>query len=195
MDADWKKRLGQSPFRRREVPRGTKNEPALDAFIGLDYGTRFTKIAVGIGRQRKVWQDGRGKRLIPSIVYLAPDGTVITHPHQPPPGSEKIEYLKMLLVDGDDNVFRNLRPRINGRALKDVVRPMAAAFLSGLVRQVRSSVLRDRTELSGRRMNWFVNVGAPVQHCDAYLYAFKEVAAVAFYWERRTARRRQNWTT
>jgi hypothetical protein len=33
-----------------------------------------------------------------------------------------------------------------------------------------------------RRVNWFVNVGVPVQHYDANVDAFSEVSAVAFVW-------------
>jgi hypothetical protein len=62
------------------------------------------------------------------------------------------------------------------------VRPLAAAFLSRLIRHVRACTLRNHPDLTQRRVNWFVNVGVPVQHCDSSPYAFKEVAAVAFQW-------------
>src|SRR5262249_40088478 len=136
----------------------------------------------GIGRERRVWEDDRGNRLIPSVLYVANDGTVVSYPDRPLLRSDKIEYLKMLLVDRSDDVFTSARPRVNGKPMKEAVRPMAAAFLSGLVRQVRASVLKQNPHLARRPVNWFINMSAPVQHCDSYPHAFKEVAAIAFQW-------------
>ena len=55
------------------------------------------------------------------------------------------------------------------------MRPLAAAFLSGLIRHVRASVIRRRPDLKQRPVNWFVNVGVPVQHYDENMDAFREV--------------------
>jgi hypothetical protein len=185
MDRGWTKGLRNSPFRERDAspahPRPDLQLPT-DIVIGVDYGTRFTKIAVGTGRERRVWETDTGKRLIPSVVYVATYGTVVSYPDRPPPASDKIEYLKMLLVDRGDDVFRSVRPRVNGKPMNEAVRPLAAAFLSGLVRHVRASLLRKHPDLGRRRVNWFINVGAPVQHCDSHPQSFKEVAAVAFHW-------------
>jgi hypothetical protein len=185
MDKRWSSGLRNSPFRQPQSSTAHVNsgsELPIDIVIGLDYGTRFTKVAVGAGRERRVWQDESGKRLIPSVVHVAVDGSVTSYPDRPPTGAEKIEYLKMLLVESSDNVFRSVRSRVNGKPIKDATRPLAAAFLSGLLRHVRASVLRNNPNLARRRVNWFLNIGVPVEHCDSYPRAFKEVAAVAFDW-------------
>jgi hypothetical protein len=185
MDRGWTKGLKNSPFQERgaSATRETSDvQLPVDIVIGVDYGTRFTKIAVGTGRERRVWEDERGKRLIPSVLYVASDGTVVSYPDRPSSPSDKIEYLKMLLVERSDDVFTSVRPRVNGKPMKEAVRPLTAAFLAGLVQSVRASVLRQQPHLARRRINWFINVGAPVQHCDSHPHAFKEVAAVAFHW-------------
>lgn len=180
---DWSRELKDSPFHDDRSATGQPARAPIDIVIGLDYGTRFTKIGVGIGRERFVWEDDAKNRLIPSIVYITADNSVLSYPLRPPPaGSEKIEYLKMLLADADENVFRSVRPLINGKPIRDLTRPLAAVFLSNLVRYVRASLLKKLPELNQRKVNWLLNVGAPVQHCDSNVSAFKEVAAVAFNW-------------
>ena len=67
MTTDWSTRLGHSPFQDRKAQQQLKPDASLpvDMVIGIDFGTRFTKIAVTDGRQRQVWGDDFGKRLIP----------------------------------------------------------------------------------------------------------------------------------
>jgi hypothetical protein len=90
----------------------------------------------------------------------------------------------MLLADSSDRLFRSIQQSVSGRPIEDVIRPLAAAFLSSLIRNVRTSIVRSRPDLKQRRVNWFVNIGVPVQHYDANVDAFSEVAAVAFSWSR-----------
>jgi hypothetical protein len=187
MTSDWSKRLGDSPFHDSKAQQHLKPQAPLpvDMVIGIDFGTRFTKIAVSDGRQRQVWTDESGQKLIPSIVHVAPNGNVCSYPSPELPGSEKIEYLKMLLAESSDRVFRSIRQNVYGKPIEGLTRPLAAAFLSSLIRHVRASITRHRPDLEQRRVNWFVNVGVPVQHYDANMDAFSEVAAVAFHWSRR----------
>jgi hypothetical protein len=183
MTKDWTRRLERSPHASSEGPTPNRaGWPSVDVVIGIDYGTRFTKVAVGIGRERMVWQDESGKRLLPSVVYVTPDSRVVSYPDRPPSNSEKVEYLKMLLADDADDIFRSVRSRVAGRPIRDVVRPLAAAFLTGIVRQVRVTLVRRRPDLTGRPSSWFLNVGVPVQYCDSIVEAFKQVAAIAFEW-------------
>jgi hypothetical protein len=183
MAEDLSKGLRESPFHNAGTGGQRTGQPvAIDLVIGIDYGTRFTKIAIGDGAQRQVWADESQNRLIPSIVYAAADGTVMTYPDRAPLGSDKIEYLKMLLADPNIEAFRGIRSHVNGKSIRDVVRPLAALFLNGLVRSAQSSLLRKRPELGNRKINWFLNLSAPVAHCDSNITAFKEVAAVAFEW-------------
>ena len=129
-----------------------------------------------------MWADDSGKQLIPSIVHVGSDGTVLTYPSPAQPGTQRVEYLKMLLAESNDRLFRSIRQTVLDNPIDDLMRPLAAAFLSSLIRKVRTSIIRRRPDLKQRRVNWFVNVGVPVQHYDANVDAFSEVAAVAFRW-------------
>jgi hypothetical protein len=180
---DWTQGLRDSPFARPEETQPPPRRPdAIDLYIGIDYGTRFTKVAIGSTRSRQVWQDSAGIRLFPSVVHVTPDGIALSYPEQPPPGSERIEYLKMLLADPDLQAFRSARAHLNGKPISEFVRPLAALFLSGLTRSVRAYLTQNLASLRQRPVNWFLNVGVPVAHCDSNAKTFKEVAAVAFHW-------------
>lgn len=97
---EWSERLKGSPFNgSANLKAEATRSHAIDLVIGIDYGTRFTKIAIGDGRRRKVWEDSSGRRLIPSVVHVAADGVVFTYPNVAPAGCDKVEYLKMLLAD------------------------------------------------------------------------------------------------
>ncbi len=187
MTTDWSTQLGDSPFRdgTTQQPRRPQAALPVEMVIGIDFGTRFTKIAVSDGRQRQVWIDDAGRKLIPSIIYVAQSGEVLSYPSAELSDSEKIEYLKMLLAESSDRVFRSVRQNVHGKPIEGLVRPLAAVFLSGLIRHVRASVIRRRPDLEQRPVKWFVNIGVPVQHSDANMDAFREVAAVAFHWSQR----------
>jgi hypothetical protein len=187
MTTDWSTQLGDSPFRdgTAQQPRRPQAALPVEMVIGIDFGTRFTKIAVSDGRQRQVWIDDAGRKLIPSIIHVAQSGQVLSYPSPELSDSEKIEYLKMLLAESSDRVFRSVRQNVHGKPIEGLVRPLAAVFLSGLIRHVRASVIRRRPDLEQRPVKWFVNIGVPVQHYDANMDAFREVAAVAFHWSQR----------
>jgi hypothetical protein len=183
MNDDWNSRLRGSPFRNSTGgPSPIRRLDPIDVVIGIDFGTRFTKIAISKGLQRYVWEDEAKRKLFPSVVYVANDGRVFSYPQRPPSGSEKIEYIKMLLADPNGDAFKSVRPRLNGKPIGQVIRPLAAKFLGDVIRHVRHRELTTRTDLTGRSVNWLVNVGVPASHCDSNMEAFKEVAAVAFAW-------------
>ena len=121
---DWSTQLGDSPFSGNDPERPSRPQepPSVDMVIGVDFGTRFTKIAVSDGRQRQVWEDDSGQKLVPSVVYVAANGTIHSYPSPEPPGTEKIEYLKMLLVETSDRVFRSVRQSVNGEPIEELVR-------------------------------------------------------------------------
>jgi hypothetical protein len=150
MTTDWSTRLRPSPFQDKKAQQPLKPEAPLpvDMVIGIDFGTRFTKIALTDGRQRQVWGDDSGKQLIPSVVHVGPDGTVLTYPTLAQPGSHKIEYLKMLLAESNDRLFRSIRGSVLDRPIDDAMCPLAAAFLNSLIRNVRASLIRRRPDLS-----------------------------------------------
>jgi hypothetical protein len=183
MNDDWNDRLSGSPFRgpNSGLLQSRRLDP-IDVVIGIDFGTRFTKIAIGKGLQRYVWEDETRKRLFPSVLHVSSDGTVICYPQRPPAGCERVEYIKMLLADPNGDIFRSVRPRMSGRPIGEFVRPLAAKFLGDIIRHVKTRELAIQSDLKNRKVNWFVNVGVPASHYDSNVDAFREVSAIAFAW-------------
>jgi hypothetical protein len=178
-----------------------------EIYIGIDYGTRFTKVAVGgAGQEPAVWTGSRGGLLIPSIVYITADGDVLPWPEVPPAkatmiehmrklfsrrsptrrpsrGTTKIEYLKMLLARPDGRDFEIPASVLAGQEREVVAEALAALFLSEIIRRVQQSE-REKPHLRNANIRWIVNVGMPVEHYDVdpVRDVFHKVASVAYTW-------------
>jgi hypothetical protein len=163
--------------------RARTGEPIIEIIIGIDYGTRFTKVAISReGQEPSVWLGSGSGPLIPSIVYITAESDVLPWPVEGPGGAAKIEYLKMLLAKPDDTIFEvpaSILEKVSGHA---VIKALAALFLSEIVRRVRRSE-QEKPHLRNANIRWLVNVGVPVEYFDApEREVFQEVASVAYEW-------------
>jgi hypothetical protein len=161
---------------------------SIDALLGIDFGTRFTKVAAYLPRFEERVVVTFGRKLgpfIPSSVALAADDLVYPVDVQPAaPVAVWIDNLKMRLADPASDVF-GTRISISGTQLKDSIRCLSAVFLSGVLRQAQVAVRRIFAENlpANVPVNWFANVGVPAQFFDSdALSAFQEVASVAWTW-------------
>jgi hypothetical protein len=163
--------------------RRARSGAPIEIVIGIDYGTRFTKVAVGReGQEPVVWTAPGGAALIPSIVHITAEDDVLPWPEGAPVGAIKIEYLKMLLAKPDDSVFDLPSSILAGQKRDNVIKALAALFLSEIIRRVQKSE-REKPHLRNANIRWLVNVGVPVEHFDApERDVFQEVASVAFHW-------------
>jgi len=167
---------------------------SIEALLGIDFGTRFTKVAAYLPHleERVVLTFGRKLGpFIPSGVTLARDDLVYPVDVQPAaPVAIWIDNLKMRLADPASDVFGS-EINISGTPLKDSIRCLCAVFLSGVLRQAQVAVRRIfAQQLSpDASINWSANVGVPAQffNSDA-LAAFQEVASVAWTWGEGEAR-------
>jgi hypothetical protein len=155
----------------------------VEIIIGIDYGTRFTKVAIGReGQEPVVWKGLGRTALIPSIVHITTRGDVWPWPEGAPAGAIKIEYLKMLLAKPRDSIFDLPSSILVGQKRENVIKALAALFLSEIIRRARTSE-REKPHLRTANIRWLVNVGVPVEHFDApERDVFQEVASVAFQW-------------
>ena len=154
---------------------------AREIYVGIDFGTRFTKTVIwSEGLPRHIWRDSRGRALIPSVVHVLADGTVVPYPNVTRPDAEPIEYLKMLIANPNDDLFSSFRISLRGKTMGEVCEPLAAAFLAELLRRIRASERKKTPNVDAR---WIVNIGIPVQYCDApERERFRRVGAIAFEW-------------
>jgi hypothetical protein len=182
----WSERLSRwfGHQARRAAPIETVDRGrSIEIIIGIDYGTRFTKVAIGReGQEPAVWTGYGSTALIPSIVYVTKEGSVLPWPDDPPRGAIQIEYLKMLLAKPHDSIFHLPSSILAGQKQENVIKALAALFLSEIIRRAQKSEL-DRPHLRNANIRWLVNVGVPVEHFDAEERdVFREVASVACKW-------------
>lgn len=156
--------------------------------LGVDFGTRFTKICV---RSDEVGTavvdfDGRGldDALIFSVVCMDENGVIsVPRPGTIPSSKRAITYLKMALADrahlsfGED-ISRAIAPT------EEVSKALSAYFLAHTISRAKGWVLSTWNEHIGDRdVQWSGNVGLPVEHVDSDVRPkFQEVIAVAWHW-------------
>jgi hypothetical protein len=161
---------------------------SIEALLGVDFGTRFTKVAAYLPHLEERVVLTFGRRLgafIPSGVTVATDNLVYPVDVQPAvPVAVWIDNLKMRLADPASDVFGS-EINISGTQLKDSIRCLCAVFLSGVLRQAQVAVRRIFAQNlpPDAPISWFANVGVPAQFFDSgALSAFQEVASVAWTW-------------
>ena len=156
--------------------------------LGVDFGTRFTKICA---RSDEVGTavvdfDGRGLdgAMICSVVCMDENGVIsVPRPGTIPSSKRAIAYLKMALADrahlsfGED-IFQAMVPT------EEVSKALSAYFLTHMISCAKGWVLSAWNEHIGDRVvQWSGNVWLPVEHVDSdVMPKFQEVIAVAWRW-------------
>lgn len=184
----------QSPSSRPVQPNSPNPNgglPAIDVHLGLDFGTRFTKVGIylpHIQRRDILKFTTNGLRLLPSRVALGSDDKLyfVNAPAGVPP-KLSLEYLKIRLANPAAEAFGTTLD-VDGVPFSEAVRALSAFYLASVLRLAKAAAKQMfANELAAdRKINWFANVGVPVKHCDSdALTVFKEVSAVAWAWHTR----------
>lgn len=149
-----------------QLPQQTKSAGAIDVFIGLDFGTSYTKAAVGLKDQIFVvdWHGvsaGTDQYLLPSEYSIMADGSCQIGQAPDVTVDQIRQRLKHPLID----------PAVSSASLAN-----AAVFLALVLRYIRAWVFFHHGEkLGGSSIRWMLNIGAPsnglenAQHQRAYL--------------------------
>ncbi len=126
-------------------------------YIGLDFGTSFTKVVLGgaAARHPVLFDSGIGSNpfLLPSRLYIL--------------GEEK----KCTLYKAEGNsgqILNDLKMPLIDRSFSDQARAHAAAYLALVLRHTRKWLARqDHGAIyRHRKIQWFVNVGLPTESDD-----------------------------
>lgn len=149
-----------------QLPRQAKSAGAIDVFIGLDFGTSYTKAAVGLKDQIFVvdWHGvaaGADRYLLPSEYSILADGSCQVGQAPDVSVDQVRQRLKHPLID----------PAVSSASLAN-----AAVFLALVLRYIRAWVFFHHGEkLGGSSIRWMLNIGAPSnglendRHHRAYL--------------------------
>lgn len=139
---------------------------AIDIFIGLDFGTSYTKAAIGLKDQIFVvdWHGVSAcadRYLLPSEYSLMADGSCQIGQAPDVPVNQVLQHLKHPLIDA----------AVSTASLAD-----AAVFLALVLRYIRAWVFYCHGDKIGRSpIRWMLNIGAPSngleseRHRRAYL--------------------------
>lgn len=135
-----------------QLLKQTNSAAAIDVFIGLDFGTAYTKAAVGLKDQIFVvdWvglSAGSDRYLLPSEYSILSDGSCQIG-QSPGVSVDQFHHrLKHPLID----------PAVSSASLAD-----AAVFLAMVLRYIRAWVFIHHGEkLKGSSIRWMLNIGAP----------------------------------
>ncbi|WP_134500734.1 hypothetical protein [Microvirga pakistanensis] len=172
----------------RSVRRSTA--PSVDAYIGIDFGTRFTKVALYLPHVelREVLALGStAERLLPSRLTVGSDNLIYPPDLSPRSAKSHIEYLKMQLAEPEGGTFGSILPTTDtGHA--NAIRALSAFYVAGVIRLAQQAARRKKDLGARRRVTWTVNVGVPVKHCDSTVNAiFQEMCGVAWSWKDKKA--------
>lgn len=137
---------------RTQLPAGLDVSGAIDVFIGLDFGTSYTKASVGLKDQVFVvdWQGvsgGADRYLLPSEYSIMADGTCQIGQAPTLPFDQVRQCLKHPLINAD----------VSTASLAN-----AAVFLALVLRYIRAWVFSNHGDKIGRSsIRWMLNIGAP----------------------------------
>lgn len=160
--------------------------PPIDAYIGIDFGTRFTKVALYLPHLelREILALGNSaERLLPSRLALGSDKLI--YPPELSPASVKthIEYLKMRLAEPEGTAFGPILPGTDVEG-SIAVRALSAFYVASVIRLAQQAARRKKNVGASRPVDWTVNVGVPVKHCDSDVNSiFQEMCGVAWLWK------------
>lgn len=155
--------------------RSAGHDGVVDVVIGLDFGTSYTKAAVGfMDKIFPVSWDGVSRcsldLLLPSEFTEMPDGSVYLGQHEQATESQVCADLKL--------------PFINP-AVSSVSILRASVFVALVLRYIRAWVYRHHGAKIGRRsIRWQLNVGAPSNGLESRRLEEAYMALAATAWQR-----------
>lgn len=169
----------------------TAHNGRIDVIVGLDFGTRFTKVCYRVldGSPSKVVifeKMGSKSALIESIVWVDAWRGFVTATAPRGAGDKRVvplRYLKMLLREEESfgsslaQEFRDDWIDLGG------LKALAAFFLCQTLKKSIAAIREDEVRFRGQQIHWSVNISIPAQYSnDGFTPRFREVIAVALYW-------------
>lgn len=152
----------------------------IDAHLGIDFGTRFTKVvlrAPHVGLSVPLSLGSEARPLFPSRVAVLGD-QVYPPDLAPPAGATFVDYLKMRLTLGAGGVFGARHTS------RDEIAALNACYLAGVLRLAKASAIGTDLIARDAEVRWLAQVGVPAVTYDSPdLARFEDVCTVAWAWQ------------
>jgi len=165
---------------------GQKSAPApMDIVIGLDFGTRWTKVAYKLEVvPDPVIVKGPGAEPNPffaSRIFLDPSKNTVST--QAGANRIPVNYLKLFLFDSEQPVLmvpENIRSILGSRSIDAV----CAFYLASVLKRAMADIGKaEAARLGSQLPRWSLNISIPAAHMDAERHErFQTVGAVALSW-------------
>ena len=141
-------------------------------FIGLDFGTAFTKVVIGESRVRYVVPFAADAKK--NVTCLPCEYFVTENGHSSlarvRSSDEKVTNLKMPLIEGRSN---------------DEQRAKIIVFLALALQQIRNWLLTSQAKVyQGKNINWHINIGLPTEKFDEdheMVTIYRQIVQSAWY--------------
>jgi hypothetical protein len=171
------------------------HQETVDINIGIDFGTKYSKICYrNVSQEKsKIVKFSNGAAtlescLIPSIVCMKKDGTLVTGLTQSEwkktsKGCVVFEFIKMKLAALDsEQVVGGQRSAtdIDSSALE--TESLCAYFIATLIKRTKEWIVNNDKELfKNRTPRWSANLGVPVEYYDSpAIHRFRRVLSIAW---------------
>ena len=196
MAADWRERLRtlkqrfgaarpDEPVTSEALPH---TGPPVVINLGIDFGTRFTKICfrdVGPEESEVVTFGGNTieTAMIPSVVEIGANGRLSLSTDAESDAAAQVRYLKMRLAGdpiSDDPLTWCGEDLRHGNGIET----LASWFFAKVILEAKTWIRVCRGErLKGRPVQWLANVGVPVEYYDSpAIGTFERALSVGWSW-------------
>lgn len=174
--------VGHKQVRVLKVKKNSQTDSA-QIYIGLDFGTAFTKASYQIASQKHTissikFRDKEAKDgyFIPSKLYFDAEAKTLSMEKTKSTFSE-IKYFKYTMIDNSLAMNVNLYKH-KDKVKNNLEQLCAMFFLSRVILKIKETV----TENSKRngKFEWFINMGVPILETGEKINIYKTVLTVAY---------------
>lgn len=156
----------------RRVYRIRKRDKPMIVYIGLDFGTSYTKAAYYLGAGRKgivTFSKDKEAEFLPSVVYYDKNAKTLSMQVQSSQ-AEEIRYFKYSMLKGEE-LFSNAVKKSFNNEYSKFYELCSVYFLSQCLLFIKDHLQKENPEVN---FKWNINMGVPLDNFsesnDKYLY-------------------------
>lgn len=173
---------------------------AINLNLGIDFGTKFTKVCVRDTDLDRSWvitftngSPNLDEALLPTKIGICSDGSLLAGLTESewktqPQTQIDVDFIKMRLAnidlakEGEGYLFDSL-PKFHNSDLNtpENLENISAYYLSRVILKAKAWVIKNNADLvKGQKISWSINIGVPVKYFDSNaINSFRKVLSLA----------------